>query len=299
MNNKSLDWQQAHYFLAVVKAGSLSAAARNLKVSQPTLSRQILELEKSLRLQLFQRSSQGLRLTDAGHNLIEAAEQMEQASEQFLRQASGLSAELSGDLRISANEILGIYLLPPAIAAFTRLHPQVQIELVISNQISRLDKREADIALRMFQPTQVSLAARRIAHMELGFFAHRDYLTTQGEPHSLEEIKTHRIIGFDQHWEWMGGVIEGQVERHDFALRCDHMLAHLQWMRAAAGIGVTHIGLARHWPELQQIMHWMPLPALECWIVCHSDTQYSAKIRTMTAFLADWLSPDPYARVLL
>lgn len=298
MNNLNWEWLRA--FLAVAQQGSLSAAARQLGQSQPTLSRQIQALEQATHLQLFARSTQGLALTDAGQRLMEAAQNMAHASEDFERQVLGLSERLSGEIRISANEIVGVYLLPPALRAFRELHPGVELELVIANGASSLSKREADVALRMFRPTQGSLVARRLPHLAMGFFAHRDYLARYGSPKSFEELAQHSLIGFDQHMHLMqaGAPAGFKVKREDFALRTDHMLAQVQLLRAGAGIGGTHVGLARHWPELEQIMHWLPLPQLEFWVVCHSDTRYSARIRTLTAFLADWFSPDPYAQIL-
>lgn len=302
MNNlPHYDWEWLRAFLAVARTGSLSAAARELGQSQPTLSRQIQALEASTRLQLFARSTQGLSLTDAGQSLIEAAEGMEQSSELFQRQVLGLSNELTGELRLSANEIVGIFLLPPALSAFRSLHPGLQLELVIANEASSLSKREADVALRMFRPRQESLVARRLPDLELAFFAHRDYLARNGKPTSLGELNAHTLIGFDQqiHLMQAGAPPELQIRRQDFALRTDHMLAQIQLLRSGAGICVTHKGLAQRWPELETVLEWLPLPKLEFWVVCHSDTRYSARVRALTVFLAEWFCPDPYAHVLV
>lgn len=298
MNN--LDWEWLRAFLTVAKLGSLSAAARELNQSQPTLSRQIQALEQATRLQLFARSTQGLILTDAGQSLIEAAEDMARASDAFERQVMGLSDELRGEIRISANEIVGIYLLPPAMSAFKLAHPGIELELVIANEASSLSKREADVALRMFRPKQESLVARKLPNLKMGFFAHRDYLARHGRPASLAELRSHTLIGFDQQMHLMqaGAPPELEIRREDFALRTDHMLAQLQLLRSGAGIGGTHQGLAQRWPELERVMDWLPLPELEFWVVCHSDTRYSARIRALTAFLADWFTPEPYARAL-
>ncbi|MEJ2644430.1 MAG: LysR family transcriptional regulator [Gammaproteobacteria bacterium] len=177
-----LDWALIRSFLAVARLGSLSAAARDMGVSQPTLSRDIQALEAATGLNLFRRTTQGLVLTPQGQRLVDAADHMNAAADRFARQASGLSVELEGDVRISANEIVGTYLLPPAIADFRQEHPAVHVEVVISNGASSLSKREADIALRMFRPTQPDLVARRLPDLELGFYAHRDYLDRRGEP---------------------------------------------------------------------------------------------------------------------
>lgn len=292
------DWESLRLFLAVARHGSLSAAARALNLSQPTLSRRIQALESGLRLQLFQRSPQGLSPTVAGQELLAAAEAMERAANDFERRVQGLSDRLEGELRLSANEIVGQYLLPPALAAFRQRHPGVALELVIANDASSLTKREADVALRMFRPRQEALTARRLPNLSLSFYAHRDYLARHGPP-QRENLQDHSLIGFDRDMHLMHlDQLPLRVRAEDFALRCDSMLAQIQLLRAGAGIAATHTGLARRWPELEPVMAWLPLPDLEFWIVCHSDTRYNALIRSLTAFLAEWLSPDPYARLL-
>jgi DNA-binding transcriptional LysR family regulator len=294
MNN--INWNLIHTFLTVSRKGSLSAAARELGVSQPTLSRDIQTLETATELNLFKRTTQGLQLTEAGQQLVDAATRMDQAADLFARQASGMSVELRGTVRISANEIIGIYLLPAAIAAFRDQHPGVQIEIVITNQASSLSKREADIALRMFQPSQPDLVARRLPDMELGFYAHRDYVQKHGEPENLEEFKQHTIIGFDENMEYIESASQlgFQFAREDFALRTDHMLMQINLARAGAGIIGTHVALAEKWNDLERILEWVKLPPLEFWIVCHSDVQYNTRIRSVMQFLVQWFEKSPY-----
>ncbi|MGD8940610.1 MAG: LysR family transcriptional regulator [Gammaproteobacteria bacterium] len=299
MNN--LNWNLIHTFLTVARKGSLSAAARELGVSQPTLSRDIQALETATELNLFKRTTQGLQLTEAGQQLVDAATRMDQAADLFARQASGMSVELQGTVRISANEIIGIYLLPAAIAAFRDQHPGVQIEIVITNQASSLSKREADIALRMFQPSQPDLVARRLPDMELGFYAHRDYIQKRGEPRNFEEFKQHTIIGFDEDMEYIESAAQlgYQFTRDNFALRTDHMLMQINLARAGAGIIGTHVGLAEKWSELERILEWIKLPSLEFWIVCHSDVQYNTRIRSVMQFLIQWFELEPYKYPIL
>lgn len=285
----------------MARTGSLSAAARELGVSQPTLSRSIQAIEMQTKLNLFQRTPQGLKLTEAGRSLVEAAGKMDEAADLFSRQISGLSDVLEGDVRISANEIVGYYLLPPAIAAFRELHPGVQIEVVITNRASSLNKREADIALRMFRPQQPDLVARRLPDMALGFFAHRDYIRKRGVPGNLEEFKQHTVIGYDKDMEFIEGAgrMGHTFTAHDFPVRTDAMPVQINLARAGAGIIGTHVGLARHWPELQQILEWVPLPALEFWVVCHSDTQYNSRIRAVMNFLIKRFEHDPYTSLTI
>lgn len=299
MNNVS--WNHIRSFLTVSRLGSLSAAARELGVSQPTLSRDIQAIEAATNLQLFQRTTQGLMLTEQGQRLVEAASEMDSAADLFQRQASGMSEELAGDVRISVNEIIGIYLLPPAIAAFREQHPGVQVEIVISNQASSLSKREADIALRMFRPTQPDLVARRLPDLALGFYAHRRYIEKHGIPTDMESFLQHTIIGLDEDTEFIDEAAKMGVhfKPHDFAIRTDHYLAQINLARAGAGILGTHTGLAKLWPELQQVLEWIPLPALEFWIVCHSDMQFNSRVRTLRNFLSDWFAEDVYREVII
>lgn len=296
-----MNWDLVRAFVSVAQKGSLSAAARELGLSQPTLSRQIQALEKDTQLQLFQRSTQGLLLTEAGQRLLAAAEDMSAAADLFQRQVSGLSEYLQGTVRVSANEIVGLYLLPPALAAFREQNPGIQVELLISNSASSLNRREADIALRMFRPHQTTLKARRLPDLKLGFYAHRRYLEQRGIPQDLTELQAHSLIGFDQDMQFVEAaeILGYALRAEDFDLRCDQMPAQIQLARAGAGILVTHVELARHWPELQPLLTEVPLPALEFWIVSHVDTQYSARIRTLSQFLGDWFAREPYRRALV
>ena len=297
----TLDWGLIRSFLAVSSSGSLSAAARELGVSQPTLSRAIQTLETGTGLNLFKRTTQGLVLTEAGQALVDSADRMNDAADQFQRQASGLSVELTGDVRISVNEIIGVYLLPPAIAAFRELHPGVHVEIVITNRASSLSKRDADIALRMFRPSQPDLVARRLPDMEVGFFAHEDYLARHGEPSNMDEFLQHTILGFDEGMDFINGgrALGFEFKKQDFALRTDHLLAQLALLRAGAGIGGTHVEIAKRFPELKRVMRFIPLPVLEFWCVCHADVQFNSRIREMMQFLARWFEKDPYAHMML
>jgi len=291
MNSKThLDWNLIHLFLSVAEAGSLSAAARRLGLSQPTLSRQLQALESEIGLPLFQRSARGLALTGEGEALVEAARQMAGAADRFSREAAGRVGDLTGDLRISVNEIVGVHLLPPALAAFREHHPEVQLELVIDNQASNLHHRDADLVLRMFRPRQQDLIARRLADLPLGFYAHRDYLTRHGTPRDGMALLRQVVIGFDRDQTFIEGArrVGLTVGRRDFALRTDNLLMQLALIRAGAGIGITHTGLAGCYPQLVRVLADVPLPTLEFWVVCHQDLRFSARVRALMGFLGAW-----------
>lgn len=301
MNSIVKNWNLIRSFLEVYRQGSLSAAARSLGVSQPTLTRDIQSLETDTGLHLFHRTTKGLVLTEQGENLVEAAEKMGEAADSFSRMASGLSEELVGTVRVSANEIVGIYLLPKIITGFRKLYPGVQVELVISNQVSSLNKREADLALRMFKPNQPDLVCRRMADMELGFYAHRDYLRENGVPKRIEDLHNHELIGEDLNREFIDGAerLGYTFTERDFSIRTDHLLAQIAVARAGGGIVGLHKQIAKQWHELQQVLSSIVLPKLECWLVCHRDVQYNSNMRALMRYIGDNLSQDAYKELLV
>lgn len=295
------NWNLIRAFLAVARSGSLSSAARHLGVSQSTLTREIQSLEQSTQLNLFKRSTHGVQLTEQGQNLMDSAEQMEKAADNFARRSQGNVPSLKGEVRISANEIIANYLLPKALATFKDKFPQIVPEIVVSNAVTNLSKRDADIAIRMFRPSQSEFVSRRLPDIALGFFAHRQYLEKFGRPDSVEDLKQHRLINEDLDNTFVTGAtaLGYQFSKQDFAFRTDHLQLQINLARAGAGIVGTHTKLAQHWPELEQVLTDFPLPSLQCWLVCHSDVQYNARIRETLHFLSDWFSADPYKNIIV
>lgn len=286
-----LSWELIQIFSSVAKLGSLSKAAKALNISQPTLSRQIALLEKKLQITLFERSTQGLKLTDLGAKLIESSEMMQQASEQFVRTASSSIMSLAGNVRVSANEVIGLYYLPEAIAEFNQSYPEIQVEIDISNQSTSLHKRDADIALRMFRPTQPELFAKRLPNIELNFVASNDYLSKHGSPKNLQEIEQHTLIGYDKDPQFIKLIkqLGLPVVEKDFYLKTDFLPLQIELARKGAGITITHKHLIQQWDELNELMTEIKLPHLEFWLVCHADVQHNRRIRVLMSFLTTYL----------
>ncbi len=285
-------WQWVQSFIAVVEVGSLSKAAQHLGLSQSTLSRQIAQLEKQLNMSLFNRSTQGLGLTAQAHQLVESAQQMQLAGEQFKRIASGSAMNLAGELRISVNEVIGLYYLPLAIKSFNQLYPEVQVEIEISNKASSLNKRDADIAIRMFRPTQLDLIAKRLPDIQLNFYASRQYLSQYGIPQNLEELLEHKMIGFDQDRQMLKAAnkLDWPIDRASFIDRSDSLNLQIELAKQGCGISITHKKIIDQFIELQTILSNIAIPKLECWLVCHSDVQHNRRIRVMMDFLGQYFS---------
>ncbi len=301
IKGSDLNWELIKSFLAVVETGSLSKAASQLSLSQPTLTRHIQELEGITHLNLFQRSNQGLQLTDTGTRLLNDAKKMQAAAQKLALSITGQEYSLAGDIRVSVNEVVGIYLLPPAVTEFRKHHPEVQIELVITNQVSSLSRRDADMALRMFDPTQPDLVAKKISDLSLGFYAHQSYIDEHGFPESPEDFFSHVTIGFDRDRTFIeeAGRMGWSLDVHDFDIRTDSLLAGLALMRSGAGILATHCGLAEKFPDIVPVLQAIPLPSMPLWLVCHQDVQTNIRFRTFMNFLSDWFKEDPYKHTML
>jgi DNA-binding transcriptional LysR family regulator len=175
-----IGWELYRSFLGVLQEGSLSGAARALGITQPTVGRHISALEKSLGLALFTRSQTGLLPTEAALSLGSYAEVMNSTAAAFKRAADSHGEGVKGTVRVAASEVVGVEVLPPIIGELQQKHPQLKVELVLSNRVQDLLRREADIAVRMAQPRQELLIARRVGDVALGLYAHKRYLERRG-----------------------------------------------------------------------------------------------------------------------
>ena len=287
---RDIPWSLIQDFSAVAKLGSLSKAAKHLNTSQPTLSRQIAMLERKLQMTLFERSTQGLRITTAGEKLIETSLAMEQASDEFLRIASGAAMTLAGNIRISVNEVIGHYYLPKAIIEFNQHYPEVQVEIDVCNQPKSLHKRDADIALRMFRPVQPDLIAKRLPDIKLQLAASKTYLAKQKQPIDMQNIKQHKLIGFDRNTDFIKSVnqLDIPLSAKDFCLKTDFLPLQIELARNGGGLTITHENLIDQCDDLESIKLDLTLPSLEFWLVCHADVKHNRRIRIMMDFLSSY-----------
>lgn len=295
-----ISWDLIRTFQSVAQTGSLSAAARALQLTQPTIGRHVDLLEDALNVQLFIRGREGMQLTPKGADLIESAKQMGSAATGFERHASGLDEDISGVVRISANEVFGVLILPRLLSEFLDHNPGIEIELVVDNSATNLTQRDADVAIRMFRPKQNDLVARKIAELPLGLYGHHNYLSKHGAPKTLSELHAHRLIGFDRENSLIdaGRTVGAVFTPEDFALRCDNILTHIEAIRSGVGIGVTHQGLADQWKDVDQVLPDIALPNLELWIACHSEVRHNKRLRKVMDFLGSKLK-NPYESVYL
>ena len=285
------DWTLYRTFLAVVDEGSLSGAARQLGVTQPTVARHVDALEAAIGANLFLRSQRGLIPTEMALDLKPYAEALASTAAALLRTASA-RAGVSGSVRVSASEVVGVEHLPPILARLRQRHPGLVVELVLSNAVDDLLQRDADIAVRMVEPVQETLVAQRLPPIALGLHAHRCYLERNGTPTSTEDLARHDLIGFDRGTPAVRAIVGRfpALDRPAFALRTDSDLAQLAAIRAGFGIGVCQVPVARRDPNLVRILADAVSVDLGLWIVMHEDLRTSARCRAVFDALAHGLA---------
>jgi DNA-binding transcriptional LysR family regulator len=284
----TIPWELYRSLLAVLRHFSLSAAARALRLTQPTIGRHIDQLEQTLGTSLFTRSPQGLIPTEIALAMRPLAEAMESAAEAMTRTASGQGDQTAGVVRITASDIVGAEILPPILAACADQHPGIAFELHLSNRTEDLLRRDADIAVRMVRPTQTGLLAQRLGETVIGFYAHRRYLEANGEPKDWADLTRFRLIGFDRDPVPVKAIPDAgiSITREMFSLRTDSDLAQLAALRAGYGIGACQVGIARRDRDLVRLLPGAFAIPLETWLVMHEDLRASPRVRLVFDHLA-------------
>lgn len=286
--NTSFDWNLVRAFLAALEHGSLLAAAKALRTSQPTMGRHIAELEAQLGVVLFERTGRGLLPTGHALRLAESARAMEAGALELARSLSSAERSVQGTVRITASQPVACVLLPPVLMRMREQLPQVQVELVSSNEVSNLLRREADIALRMVRPEQASLVAKRIGEVSLSACAHQNYLRRRGLPRQAAELLQHALVGGDRNEDILRGfsAMGYPVQKEHFAFRTDDLLAYWEAVRAGLGIGFIADYVAHTDPEVVRLLPDLPLPRLPIWLTVHREIRTSPRIRAVYDFLA-------------
>ena len=280
----SIGWELYRSFLGVLQEGSLSAAARTLGITQPTVGRHIEALERALKLTLFIRSQTGLVPTEAARSLQSYAEQMANTASTLARVAASQGEGVRGVVRVTASEVVGVEVLPPIIATLRATAPDLQLEVVLSDVPQDLLHREADIAIRMFAPRQAQLIAVKLGEVEVGLHATAAYLEAKGEPATVSDLVNHTLVGFDTYTDFVRRnlkMLPPQFQREHCALRSDSDLAQLAMVRAGCGIGACQLPLAARSPGLVRVLADVFLFRMEVWVTMHQDLRNSQPHRAV------------------
>ncbi len=278
-------------FLAVAETGSLSAAARMTGRSQPTLGRQIRVLEQSLGASLFDRHARGLRLSETGTRLLPLAREMREAMNRIALTAAGQSQRIEGSVRITTSQFAAHYLLPPILAQIRSAEPAIQLDLAPSDQSDNLLFREADLAVRMYRPTQLDIVTRHIADLDMGCFAASSYLALAGRPVRATDLTRFDLVGFDRNDLIIRTMraLGQSVTRADFATRCDNQATYWELVRAGCGIGFALRQVGRADPAVEELNLDIEIPPLPVWLAAHERLFHTPRIRRVWDLLAEGL----------
>lgn len=285
------DWNRARAFLVTAEEGSLSAAARALGMAQPTLGRQVDALEAELDVVLFERAGRGLILTPAGLDLLDHVRAMGEAANRVSLAASGNAQSIEGTICITASEIYSAYLLPPIVARLRREAPGIAIEIVATNAAIDLRRREADIAVRSFRPTQPDLVAKKIADDYGHFYAAPAYLERIGNPQTAQDLSGADFISFD-----VGDMMIEAFNRMGLALTRDNFplttashYVHWELVKHGVAIGVVPDWIGDAEPAVRRVLpDFAPMP-IPVWLTAHREVNTSRRVRLVFDMMAEAL----------
>ncbi len=285
----NFDWNRARAFLVTAEEGSLSAAARALGLAQPTLGRQVAALEEELGVALFERGARGLELTPGGLDLLGHVRSMGSAASDLSLAASGRSSNIEGEVAITATEVVAAYWLPQVICALRREHPGIRVEVIASNQAKDLRRREADIAIRSFRPTQPNLIAKKLADIEAYLYAASAYLDDIGRPQTPDDLAGADFIGFERGDVLMAALqsIGFKLTPDSFPILSENHLVQWELVKAGAGIGVMPAEVGDRESRVERVLPGLGPLVGEEWIVAHRELRSSRRIRTVFDFLVE------------
>lgn len=290
----NFDWNHARAFLVTAEKGSLSAGARALGLTQPTLGRQVAALEEELGVALFERHGRGLALTPTGMMLVEHVRSMSEAANLFSLAASGQSDSIEGNVVISAAETMAAFGLPNILKPFRELYPGISLEIIASNEASDLRRREADIAIRGFRPLQPDLIAKRIDDVEAGFYATPEHLQNHIDQHGKIDASQATFLGFN-HSEEMINVMNERglaVTEKNFPILCENHLVQWQMVKAGLGIGVMIVDVGDKELTVERVFSDINPLIGERWLVAHRELRSNRRIRVVFDFLVSALSVE-------
>ncbi|GAA6142023.1 LysR family transcriptional regulator [Hydrogenophaga sp. 5NK40-0174] len=287
-----MDWNHLRAFLETAQTGSLSAAARKLGLSQPTLSRQVACIEQDLGVTLFERVGKSMVLTDTGLDLLEHAKAMGIAANELGLAATGRSQMVEGTVSVSATDAVAAYLLPPLIRSLRESAPGISIDLVSSNTLSDLRRREADIAVRHVRPEEPDLIGRLLREATASFYASKAWVAMNGHPRTAADAAQHDFIGSDRTGNYLAYMQQHglPITEASFSCYADHSVANWALMQQGLGIAVMMDEMARATPDVVRVLDDVPAVKFPVWLVTHRELRTSRRIRLVFDWLAEGLS---------
>jgi len=275
------DWGDLRYFLELSRAGTLAAAARKLGVDYTTVGRRLAALEEDLGAKLFERTPEGLILTEAGESIRAAAEEMEEAALLVEQRALGADRKLAGVVRVATTEMLGQFVVLPAVRALHEIHPQIRVDLATGAQRLDLARREADVAIRYVRPESGDLVSRRVARVAEAAYASKGYLASHPRPTAGNGLAGHDVVLLESRTLRGNHVAGEDVANARIVLRTGNSLSLHRAVALGIGIGglPCYIGDADR--ELRRVFPEAPVEIDDLWLVVHADLTRTSRVRAV------------------
>ena len=288
----SFDWNQVRAFLATAEEGSLSAAARVLGSTQPTVGRQVTALEEALGVTLFERVGRSLAITGAGRDLLEHVQAMGDAASRVSMVAAGQSQDVAGTVTLTASDLLAAGYLPGVLAQLHKDAPGIRVEVVASNRVENLTRREADIAIRHVRPDQPDLIAREMVAGRVAFYASAAYVARHGHPKGPADLAGHSFVG-PRETDQMLAFLTAQgidIAPSQFSAASDSAVVMWELMRAGLGIIAGPAGYGARFADVVEVLEDIPEIRFPIWLVTHRELHTSRRIRIVFDALAQAFS---------
>jgi DNA-binding transcriptional LysR family regulator len=289
-NDPLRDWADIRLFLAILDQGSLIGAAEHLGLTQPTVGRRLTAMEERFGTPLFVRAGRRMQLTDAGGAIMDSARRMESEMLAIERNLEAQSTALCGEVTISATEGTGTEWLTPVLRAFHRKYPEILLNIQIESRAVDLIHREADIALRLSQPVQPELIARRLVTVGFGLYASQAYLDNAPPLRTLEDLPSHQLVGLHTPGNRAHAIQPFPANDPlpgNYVYVSNSATAQLAAVQAGFGIGVLSHRWAAMAGKLVRVLPDYTAAAIDLWLVTHAELRYSARIRATFDFIAE------------
>lgn len=287
----SFDWNHVRAFLATVEEGSLSAGARALGLTQPTLGRQVAALEEDLGVVLFDRAGRGLALSPSGKELLTHVRAMADAANRVSIAATGQSQTVEGEVTISASDVMSTYVLPRLLGQLRALAPGISVTVIASNSLSDLTRREADIAIRHVRPDQPDLIAKLMRDVPGHIYAAQSLLDRIDKPTTLDDLSDVDFISYgniDQMIQHLGAVGLNLTPKN-FVLNCENGVAAWEMARLGLGMGVMMRDVALRTSDMVPVLPELFAIPVSTWLTTHRELHTSRRIRLVFDLLAQAL----------
>jgi DNA-binding transcriptional LysR family regulator len=290
MNWQSIifDWNQVRAFLATVEEGSFSGAARALKTTQPTIGRQVSGLEEALGVTLFERTVRGTSLTETGRELIDHVRSMGEAATLISMVAAGQSQEIEGDVSLTASDLMAAVILPPILSRLRDLFPGIRVQVIASNEIQNLTRREADIAIRHVRPSQPALIARHVGDFRANLYAACAYLDRIGRPDRARELAQYDFVG-SPNLDRLISVLHDRdipVGPSNFVVSSESGVVLWELVKSGFGIAMLPESLGETDAAVEKALPSLPSIEFPVWLVTHRELNTSRRIRVVFDHLA-------------